>query len=241
MLPWLLILCLPCAGAEEPEWSAYRALLGAHVSPGELHGVALNVVDYAGLRADPRLTEAIAAAENFSTSRLATREERLAFLINAYNLYALALVARHWPLESIKDIGSLLRPVWKRPAGRLDGKSVSLDELEHARLRTLGEPRIHFAIVCASVSCPDLRPEPYTAATLDAQLDDQVKVFLANPAKGLRREGNTLRVSRIFDWFEDDFDAAGGVTAFIAGYLPLPRGVDVDAALPYDWSVNARP
>ncbi|MGD9602518.1 MAG: DUF547 domain-containing protein [Gammaproteobacteria bacterium] len=241
LLPWLLAAWLPCAGAHEPDWSAYRALLGAHVSRGERHGVTLNVVDYAGLRADPRLGEAIAAVETFPTSRLANRDERIAFLVNVYNLYTLALVARHWPLDSIKDIGSLLRPVWKRPAGQLDGKAVTLDEIEHAQLRTLGEPRIHFAIVCASVSCPDLRPEPYMAATLDAQLDDQAKTFLANPAKGLRREADTWRASRIFDWFEDDFEPAGGVAAFIARFQPLPRDAEVDADLPYDWGINARP
>ena len=117
---------------------------------------------------------------------------------------------------------------------------MSLDELEHDILRKLGEPRIHFAIVCASVSCPDLRREPYTAALLEVQLEEQVRGFLANEAKGLRLEGRQARVSKIFDWFAEDFSGVGGVAAFIRRYRPLPAAVAVEADLDYDWSVNAR-
>lgn len=215
-------------------------MLDAHVAPGERHGVRLHVVDYAALRADPDFARALAAIADFPPARLATPAERLAFHVNAYNLLALATVAGHWPVKGIRDIGSWLRPVWKRPAGVVGGRTLSLDELEHDILRRLGDPRIHFAIVCASVSCPDLRREPYTAARLDAQFDDQVGGFLANEAKGLRLEGRRVRVSRIFDWFEEDFAAGGGVDAFIRRYRPLPDGVALEADLDYDWSVNAR-
>lgn len=227
--------------AEEPDWTEYAALLSAHVRPVTRHAVMLNAVDYAALARDPRLASVAAQIARFPLAKLATPQEELAFLINAYNLYALKLVADHWPLDSIKDIGNLLRPVWKRTAGRLDGKEVSLDEIEHGRLRKLGEPRIHLAIVCASISCPDLRAEPYRAATLDAQLDDQATRFLRNAGKGLRVEGDEMRVSQIFDWFAEDFAATGGVAAFVRRYrTDLPQ-TEPDADLPYDWRVNALP
>jgi hypothetical protein len=228
------------AWAVEPDWTPYAAVLAAHVAPAHRQGVKLNVVDYAALKADARFAAAVTAVEAWPLEQLESDAERLAFLVNAYNILALKMVVEHWPIDSIKDLGSLLKPVWKRPAGTLGGKPVTLDQIEHQRLRTMGEPRIHLAIVCASISCPDLRLEPYTAATLDAQLDDQATQFLANTAKGLRQEGDTTHVSKIFDWFEDDFDEQGGVAAFIGQYHPLPAGTTVDADLPYDWSVNAR-
>ena len=151
------------------------------------------------------------------------------------------MVLDHWPLEGIRDVGSLFSPLWKQPAGILGGKAVTLDELEHRVLRPMGDPRIHFAIVCASVSCPDLRTEPYTAARLNSQLDDQVEGFLANPAKGSRVEQQHIRLSKIFDWFKQDFSRTGGVKTFIRHYRPeLPEQLPVRADLNYDWSLNGK-
>jgi len=236
----LLLACAAVAPAAEPDWRLYAEVLATHVAPGERNGVRLNLVDYAALQSDPRFAQVVDQVQAWPLAQLATPEERLAFHINAYNILALQTVAAHWPLDSIKDAGSLLKPVWKRPAGRLGGQTVSLDDIEHGVLRKLGEPRMHLAIVCASVSCPDLRVEPYTAERLDAQLDDQVKSFLANEGKGLRVDGDTAHVSKIFDWFGEDFDAQGGVEAFIRQHHPLAEGVAVDADIDYDWSVNAR-
>jgi hypothetical protein len=228
------------ASAAEPDWRAYAEVLAAHVAPGERNGVKLNLVDYAGLQADPRFAAVVDQVQAWPLAQLATPRERLAFHINAYNILALQTVAAHWPLDSIKDVGSLFKPVWKRPAGRLGGRTVSLDDIEHGILRKLGEPRMHFAIVCASVSCPDLRAEPYSAARLDAQLDDQVQAFLANDGKGLRVDGDTVHVSKIFDWFGADFDTSGGAGAFIRKYHPLAEDIEIEADIDYDWSVNAR-
>lgn len=103
----------------------------------------------------------------------------------------------------------------------------------------MGEPRIHMAIVCASKSCPDLRVEPYAAAKLDVQLSAASKAYLDNPTKGLRVEKDAIRVSKIFDWFEEDFEPMGGVEGFIYKYHPdLPTDLPIKANLPYDWSLN---
>jgi hypothetical protein len=229
-----------CTRAAEPDWSRYGELLATYVSPGELQGVSLNLVDYAGLARDPRFGQVVQQIASYPLASLTTPAERIAFHINAYNILALKMVVDHWPLESIKDVGNLLRPVWKRDAGVIDGTAVSLDDVEHGRLRKMGQPLIHLAIVCASVSCPDLRGEPYRADTLDAQLEDQARRFLANPAKGVRVDGNTVHLSKIFDWFGEDFSVRGGVEKFVRAYRDLPTPAELAFDLPYHWEVNAR-
>jgi hypothetical protein len=241
---WLVagsLLVLGMSGmAAEPDWSDYSRLLGEHVQPGVKRGVALNTVNYAELKKSGEVDRVAAQLAAFPMEKLASRDEKLAFYINAYNVLAIKMVLDHWPLESIKDVGSFISPVWKKPAGQLGGKTVTLDELEHRILRPMGEPRIHFAIVCASVSCPDLRVEPYTAKRLDAQLDDQTRKFLGNPAKGVRVEEGNVRVSQIFDWFKKDFDKLGGVEAFVRRCRQdVPEKLPVKANIPYDWALNA--
>jgi len=241
LAPWLL-LCLIHASclAREPDWHDYAALLAAHVHAGERGGIALNLVDYAAWASDPHYPAALAALENFPLTQLDGAREQLAFHINAYNLLAIRMVIAHRPLHSIKDVGNLLWPVWKRRAGHLGGEALSLDDIEHKRLRVLGDARLHFAIVCASLSCPDLRAEPYRAMQLDAQLDAQVQSFLANSGKGLQPATDAVHVSRIFAWFAEDFAAQGGVAAFITRYHALPAGAAVKADLDYDWRLNGR-
>jgi hypothetical protein len=240
LLALALVLCgMQAALAQEPVWRDYDALLAQYVAPAQHAGMNLNWVNYSGLKQDPRFATVVARLEGFPLSALQTREEQLAFYLNAYNILALKTVLDHWPVKSIKDAGSLLSPVWKKPAGRIGGKTVSLDEIEHKTLRPMGEPRIRMAIVCASISCPDLRTEAYAAARLDAQLDDQARRFLANPAKGLAASGNTVRVSKILDWFGKDFEKAyGSTTDFVRRYAVLPGGAVLKADLPYDWSLN---
>jgi hypothetical protein len=224
----------------------YAALLARHTRA--VADAAGTRVDYAALRADPgwgRLVATLAAAE---PGALATRAERLAFWINAYNVLAIDWIVREGPVASIRDLGSLLRPVWKKKAGEIGGRDVTLDQIEHGILRPLGEPRIHVAIVCASSSCPSLRREPFRAAELERQLDEQARAFLADPRKGLAvdRAARTARVSKIFDWFARDFDASGGVRAFLARHAPGPERAWLaeqgDALelryLEYDWGLN---
>lgn len=234
---WLLTQVHPALAAE-PDWNAYRQIL-SQVKPGHKHGVALMLVDYPAIKANGSLEQAYQALAGFDPRQLTGRDEQLAFYINAYNILALKTVADHWPLASIKDVGSLFSPVWDKPAGELGGKSVSLGEVEHKILRPMGEPRIHLAIVCASVSCPDLRDEPYTAAKLSAQLDEQTKRFLDNTGKGLLVDKDKIRVSQIFDWFEQDFAAGGGVDAFIKHYRPDLPDLKIKTNIDYDWSVNS--
>jgi hypothetical protein len=168
--------------------------------------------------------------------------EAKATWLNAYNVLAVAMVVDNYPLESIRDAGGrFVGRVWTQPAGKVGGANYTLDQIENDIIRPLGDPRIHAAIVCASVSCPDLAAEPFTASKLDEQLDKGLRRFLSNPAKGLRIEGGTLKVSSIFDWFADDFETSGGVLAVLRKYSPSGASIPADPKLDYltyDWQLN---
>ena len=191
-----------------------------------------------------RLSSQVRAAR---PSRL-DREGRIAFWINAYNVLTIDLIVEHYPIASIRDIGSLFFPVWNREVATIDGRTVSLGEIEHEILRKAGEPRIHAAIVCASTSCPPLARRAFRPERLDADLDDAMRRWLASPDKGvaLDRERNRVRVSEIFDWFEEDFKAQGGVLATIERFVSTNdaawlRGAGASARieyLDYDWTLN---
>jgi hypothetical protein len=232
------------ARAQDFDAALYAELLLRHTR--EVADPAGTRVDYPGIAASADWRRLLAQLDASDPSSLRSRQEKLAFWINAYNVLAIDLVARHPGIASIREIGSLLRPVWKREAGRVAGKPISLDEIEHGILRKLGEPRVHAAIVCASVSCPSLRREPWDAARLGAQLDGAVRRLLASPAKGLRldRAEGILWLSSIFDWFEGDFEPEG-VLAFVSRHLPESDRAFLQARRPriryldYDWRVNA--
>jgi len=215
----------------------WTTLLQKHVVATEKEGVKLNGVDYDKIESDPIFIELLRQLASSSLVIPVESKEKMAFWINVYNIGAVRLVVKHHPEHSIRDIGYLFSPVWKKKAIQIAGKWYSLDEIENRVLRPMGDPRIHFAIVCASISCPDLRNEAYSALQLDKQLDDQVRRFLQNTGKGLRFESGTVRVSKIFTWFAKDFRKNGGVQAFIQKIIPLEPGSRL-AYLPYNWELN---
>ena len=228
------------------DFSSWDGLLKKYVDSKTINGVTLHAVDYKKLGKDPAYAKLVKDLEKVSLSTLKTKEEKLAFWINVYNIMAAKMVLDNYPVTSIKDAGSLFTSVWKKPVGVVAGKERTLNEIEHEILRKMGEPRIHVAIVCASVSCPDLRKEAYTADKLDSQLDDQMTTFLANPKKGLTvdKKKGYLYLSSIFKWFEEDFESKGGVRAYIAPYAPAPLQTSVQNDnltvyyLDYDWGLN---
>ncbi len=227
---------------------AYARVLKAHVRPGTVSGIKLALVDYGAVKADPSYAWALNALAESRPEALTSDAERIAFWINAYNLVAIKAVLDQYPTKSIKDGGSLLSPIWRKKVAAIGGTAYTLDDIEHGILRkAFREPRVHFAIVCASLSCPDLRAEPYDPKRLDAQLDEQAAAFLSNATKGLQpgADGRTARVSSIFKWFAGDFAASGGVAAFIRARsspdIAARLGAITDAGLSYldyDWSLN---
>jgi hypothetical protein len=242
----VVLVAAPATARAELDPDLWDALLGAYTSASD--EVVGTRVDYRGLAGDPRWPVLLAGLESARPSRIDERAERLAFWINAYNVLAIRMVIRHYPVESIRDIGSFLRPVWKREIARIEGAAVTLDRIEHEILRKMGEPRIHGAIVCASTSCPSLAREAYRAAALDEQLDAAMRRWMASPRKGLRvdRDRGRVTLSRIFRWFGEDFDSRGGALAFAARYAPDAerRWIEANADraridyFDYDWTLN---
>ena len=158
------------------------------------------------------------------------------------------MITDHYPIESIKDVGSLFKSVWKRPAGKVGGKERTLNDIEHEILRKMNEPRIHVAIVCASVSCPDLRLESYTVGKLNEQLDDQMEKFLQSREKGMKldEKKNRVYLSSIFKWFKKDFESKGGVVKYISQYISAEEKKVLNNSklkvsyMDYDWKINGR-
>lgn len=232
----LLLSLFICHTAAAFDWRAYDQLLREHVHSGQRFGINANLVDYAAIAKDSRFAPIAEQLASYNPAPL-NKIEKLAFYINAYNYFALKLVVDQQPQNSIRDIGNFFSPVWKKPAGKINGESVSLDFIEHQVLRKMGEPGIHFAIVCASLSCPDLRAEAYNPEDLMQQLNDQIQLFLNN-SKGLKADKNTLYISKIFDWFSADFKPYGGVLPFLRLYKPELSRFDSFSTLDYDWRLN---
>ena len=158
------------------------------------------------------------------------------------------MITDHYPIESIKDAGSLFKSVWKQGAGKVGGKERTLNDIEHEILRKMNEPRIHVAIVCASVSCPDLRLEAYTLEKLNEQLDDQMEKFLQSREKGMKLDGKKNRVylSSIFNGIEEEFESKGGVLNYISQYVPAEEKKALNnykkkfLYMDYNWKINGR-
>lgn len=208
----------------------WNDILRRYTTVGKKAGIESVLVDYAGIKGDPIWKRLIKDLETINPSDF-KGEDLKAFWINAYNIGAIKVVIDNHPLESIKDAGSLLRPVWDRDAIVLGGKNYSLGYIEHDILRKTGDSLIHYAIVCASMSCPDLRRTAYTGDDLEAQMSQQRALFLKNSQKGYTLRGNTYYISKIFKWFEEDFGD-------IHRYLQIPEDSKIKY-LDYNWSLNS--
>lgn len=250
---------LPAARAQafDHGHGAWTALLKKHVVL--LRGGQASQVRYAGFAGDRGALKAY--LDNLSAVPAATfdgwsKPQQMAFLINAYNAFTVELIlTRHPKLESIKDLGSLFSSPWKPKWISLLGDKLSLDDIEHARLRARGrydDPRIHFAVNCASVGCPMLREEAFVAERLDAQLEQQAQRFLSDRTRN-RLAGDKLEVSKIFDWYGEDFrlghKGIGSLQAFLARHAERLADAAPDherirsmklevGFLDYDWKLN---
>ncbi|MEL0653006.1 DUF547 domain-containing protein [Algibacter sp. TI.3.09] len=163
-----------------------------------------------------------------------SREEILAFWINAYNALTVDLILKNYPLKSIKDID---KP-WDQRFWKLGDKWFNLSDIEHEILRKMDEPRIHFAIVCASVSCPKLQNTAFTASNLETQLTDATKEFLSDTERNELSE-NSIKISKIFQWFSKDFKQDGDIIDFLNQY----SNIDISAKAKksykdYNWNLN---
>lgn len=163
-----------------------------------------------------------------------TKNEQLAYWINAYNAYTIKLIIDNYPINSIKDI----RNPWDEKFIPFDGQLISLNFIEHEILRKMDEPRIHFAIVCASVSCPKLQNDAFVPNQLEKQLTVATKSFLADTDRNDITK-NELRISQIFKWFTKDFKQNGSLIEFLNKYTDKEISESAKLTyLDYNWALN---
>lgn len=163
-----------------------------------------------------------------------TKEDKLAYWINAYNAMTIDLILRYYPVKSIKDINN----PWEQRLWKLGEKWYNLNEIEHQILRKMDEPRIHFAIVCASFSCPKLLNEAYTSLNIDSQLTKATKDFLSDPERNNISQNN-LMLSKIFQWFAKDFKQTGALIDFLNQYSEITISEKAKKKFKdYNWNLN---
>lgn len=210
-----------------------------------------SVVKYRELKSSPKNLSSYLSELSVVNEKIYdtwTKEERLAFLINAYNAFTLKLIVDHYPVKSIRDISGLFSSPWKKEFFLFFGKETHLDHIEHDLIRgKFQEPRIHFALVCASIGCPKLSRDAFVAKSFEKQLEDAAKVFLQDKSRNRlgAKPAPELYLSSIFKWYGKDFGPDD--SALKAVILPkmnlnseemkVALGASIKF-LDYDWRLN---
>jgi hypothetical protein len=235
----ILVLCFApvpaLSGSGLPDPAPFDAVLAAGARSGGF--------DYRGVTGQEKKRLAAYLA-NLGDARPAgmNADEKKAFYINAYNAMAISIVLDRYPIRSIRDVDGAFEKINRK----IGGEVLSLDAIEN-RLRALGDPRIHFAIVCVSESCPPLASRAYTAASVAAALDRQGRAFINDPKRNaIDRAKRTIALSKIFDWNRKEFERdAESVTKYVARYVEdretaawLASTSQAPKFLDYDWSLN---
>ncbi len=214
-------------------------LLKSHVKTVTKKDITYNGVDYDAWGKDPRHAKVRDGVLAVNPAALKSKNDKLAYWINAYNVLTIDLITREGERDSIKNLGSTFTSPWKKHKWTIAGKEYSLDNIEHDIIRPMGEARIHFAVNCAAKSCPDLRAQAYRASKLDAQLDDQARKTFKNASKGYQAlNGNAVKVTKVMNWFKKDFNQ-GDLNSWLAPYFPEDVNAETNISFfNYDWSLN---
>ena len=234
----LLVIIPVLVSAQSEIYDKWDELTGKYIKQSFRENIQFSSVDYAQLENDETFSEIINSLETFDISKLISTNQILAFWVNIYNIAAIKVVLDSDIPNSIKDAGNLFKPVWKNDAINIGGKTYSLGEIEHEIIRKMDQPLIHFGIVCASLSCPELRIEAYQPEKVISQLEDNTRLFLMNETKGMKldHEKKVAELSAIFKWFKADFN--NGIQQFLMQY----SGVDISnykiKYLDYNWNLN---
>jgi hypothetical protein len=206
----------------------WNALLSKYVSKD-------GKVNYKGFKKDEKaLQHYLEILQKNTPLNSWTKNEKLAYWINAYNAFTIRLILDHYPVKSIKDI----RDPWGKEFITIGKNTYSLEDIEHKILRKMNEPRIHFAINCASYSCPNLSNKAYTQENLEQQLEAAAKHFVNDASKNsISKE--TIEISKIFNWFSSDFKKYGTIIAFLNTYSTVK--IDSNAKIKYksyNWNLT---
>jgi len=221
----------------------YDTLLKRFVAAGDINKISLNIVDYTGIGKSNEFKqlkneiEKLPAIDNYS------KEKQLSFWINIYNFLTINKIIENPEVKSIKQLNSFFKSVWQQPAGIINGKTYTLDEIFQILRNKYNEPRIHFAVNNSTIGSPDLRNEAYTYDKIYLQLNDQINMFIKNRKKGLFLDyyNKTLYLSKIFSWYAKDFNNGN-----VKDWLKVKGIIDLYASekfsinyLGYDWGLNS--
>ena len=237
------VLVISQSWAFDTQFQEYDKLLSLVVTENN----SSSVVDYSLLKQNSELLKKIVSSfesldEN--TYKAMNENQKLAFLINAYNVYTLKLITDNYPIKSIKDAGSLFSSPWKKKIFKLFSTNVSLDMIEHEMIRkNFQEPRIHFAVNCASIGCPALFAEAFKATKIEQQLSKAATKFLSDQARNrFDSVSNTFYVSPIFKWYREDFEkSSGSLENFLKSYFPNYKDQKAEIEFnDYDWNLNKK-
>jgi Protein of unknown function, DUF547 len=249
----LLAACAPEAKQVDGNWAtsgtnaeaishdAWDKILTEYARPA---ADGVNRVDYKGIKnkAAGELKAYLAALQGIKISEYPS-DEQFAYWVNLYNAATVQVIVDNYPLESIRDIGLLGQGPWKDKFLKVEGKALSLDDIEHGILRPIWKDvRIHYAVNCASIGCPNLALKAYRAGTLEPMLDDAARAYINHP-RGFARIKGQLVASNIFEWYQSDWGEETDVLAHARKYataetvalLKDAEGVD---AYDYDWALN---
>lgn len=227
------------AGTTPPNHQLWDELVKAHVKPN-------GMVDYKGFVQDKaKLDEYLKLiSDNAPDRKTWSKNQQMAYWINAYNAFTVKLIVDNYPVKSIRDLGPslkipLIKDVWHYKFFKIGGVESSLDEIEHSILRKeFDEPRIHFAINCASVSCPPLLNEAFTAEKLEAQLAKVATTFINDPTRN-KITADQAQISSIFSWFKEDFTKKGTLVDFLNLYSKVKIKPSAKISYQdYNWNLN---
>lgn len=234
-----LLMVLGLAAQQPVSHDAFDALLKKHVDDK-------GMVNYKGLKAErPELKSYLSALESNAPNSSWSQDEQLAYWINAYNAYTLDLILEHYPVKSIKDIGSLIKipfvsTAWDVKFINIGGEEYDLNNIEHGIIRKeFDEPRIHFALVCAAVSCPKLQRSAFTGDNLEELLTEATKAFLADPEKNRFSNGRKAKLSKLFSWYGGDFKKETSLVGYLNQYAPVTLDEKASISwMDYNWALN---
>ena len=243
---FLLLILFSCqspvvgmAGSTPPSHQLWNELLKSNVKPD-------GQVDYKGfIREKPKLEKYLKLlSENAPDRKTWSKNEQLAYWINVYNAFTVKLIVDFYPTKSIRDLGPrikipLIKDVWHYKFFKIAGVEMSLDEVEHSILRKeFEEPRIHFAINCASVSCPPLLNEAFVVANLENQLTRVATTFINDPTRN-KISSQSAQLSPIFSWFKGDFTKKGTLIEFLNRYAKVKLSPNARVTfMEYNWNLN---
>jgi hypothetical protein len=226
-------------GTTPPSHQIWDQLVKSHVKTN-------GMVDYKGFIREKNKLESYLKllSDNAPDRKTWSKNQQLAYWINAYNAFTVKLIVDNYPTKSIRDLGPklkipLIKDVWHYQFFKIGGVESSLDEIEHSILRKeFDEPRMHFAINCASVSCPPLLNEAFVADKLEAQLEKVTIAFINDPTRN-KISPNQAQISSIFSWFQGDFTKIGSLIDFLNRYSKVKINPKAKIShLDYDWNLN---